>query len=79
MKYIAKVSVILFIAVVTGWSLNSECHETSLSDFALNNIDALASNIESGNECDGCASSLQFCKFYGDWGGCLGTAYVFTT
>lgn len=67
---------ILSIAVGAGWSLNLEHSKSLLCDLALSNVDALANSTESGNECEGCASSLYICKYYGNWGGCLGTPYI---
>lgn len=77
MKCFAKLSMILFVAAGMGWSINGEYNKPSLSDLTLNNIDALANSAESGDECKGCVSSLYICRYYGDWGGCLGTAYIF--
>lgn len=77
MKCIVKLSMILSIAVGAGWILNLEHSKSLLCDLTLSNVNALANSTESGNECEGCASSLYICKYYGNWGGCLGTPYIF--
>ena len=54
---------ILSIAVGAGWSLNLEHSKSLLCDLTLSNVNALANSTESGNECEGCASSLYICKY----------------
>lgn len=77
MKEFIKLIVILFIAVGIGWNFNRGYGQASLSDLTLNNIEALANTTESSNECEGCLNSLYICRYYGDWGGCFGSAYIF--
>lgn len=74
---IIKLCMALFVAVGIGWVFNKKCSQVSLSDLTLDNIEALADNSESSDECDGCLRNLYVCRYYGDWGGCLGKAYIF--
>lgn len=76
MKNVVKLNIILFIVASIGWGLKQEHHQMPLSDLTLNNIAALASS-ESSNECEGCMPELYICKYFGDWGGCFGIAYIF--
>lgn len=66
---------IMTFAAVMGWNIYSTYHHnTSLSVLTMNNVEALASS-EINNECEGCAHDLYICKYYGNWGGCLGFSY----
>ena len=69
----------LFSLVVGGFLTASWCfysRSISISKTSsylfLENIEALARS-ESSNECAGCLSSLYICKYFGNWGGCLGS------
>lgn len=73
-KNICALTLLVCAVNVTISNLNNSKHGQPLVN--IDNVEALARG-ESTNECEGCLSSLYFCRIYGDWGGCLGTETIF--
>ena len=74
-KSIRIVLVIVFGAFL-GFNIYSEQKIEILSDYALNNVEALAQPEWQKGDCYGCYfSSYYICLTLGDWGWCLGEWY----
>lgn len=73
MEKVVKIIIVAVFAAFAGWNIFYNSQEMPVSTLVLNNIDALATNVESSDECEGCLKTLYLCKDFG-WGGCIGTA-----
>lgn len=73
-----KIVVSLVVAIATGYGVyQSQIEKFPMSDLVLSQVEALAI-YEPDDECSGCIhNSLYICKYFPDWGGCIGDPFLF--
>jgi len=73
-KKIVSVAIVAAVAVAAAWGFNQSKNEVALSDVALSNVEALASDEGGGGNgpCDAGGVGASSCSISQDYGGGFG-------